>query len=200
MTIHVDTQTGAPIFVLNQMMMLSSIRDVYKKYGIHGIYYAVLFGWSGSPFASLTNDSIRDENVVKEVYGSKYYDPVQKEEIASEPFSCKEQYKQQDMKAAIKMITSLARVPIIEERNLFLKLLDRNQEDLKKEAEPTDFKGMEMIASAQKPLLLNRTALNKNLEAILIKEKEILLRSDPKASLSDFINKISPENLAEDDG
>lgn len=195
MTIYINTDTGAPMFVISQMMMIDSLREVYKRYGIHGIYYAVLFGWAGSPFASLTKESMRDENVCREVYGSTYYDPNKKELVTIENYQIKEQYLQDDMRAAIKIINELARVPIIEEKNLFLKLLDRNKEDLEREAHPQDLKGKIDIESNKKPLIENRQRMNKMLEEVLKKEKEVLLRSDSKASLSDFISKISPDTL-----
>lgn len=195
MTIYVNTDTGAPMFVLGQMMQIESLRVVYKKYGIHGIYYAVLFGWAGSPFATLTKDSLRDENVCREVYGSTYYDPNTKELVTMENYQVKDQYLQDDMRLAIKTINELARVPIIEERNLYLKLLDRNKEDLEREAHPQDTKGKIDIEANKVKLITNRQTMNKMLEEVQKKEKEILLRSDSKASLSDFISKISPDFL-----
>ena len=195
MTIYVNNDNGAPMFVLNQMMMIESIRSVYKRYGIHGIYYAVLFGWQGSPFASLTSESMRDENVCREVYGNTYYDPNIKELVSMENYQVKEQYLQDDMRSAIQSINELARIPILEEKALYLKLLDQNKVDLQRQAHPEDYKGQDMIEENKKKLIINRQNLNKMLEDVQKKEKEILLRSDAKASLSDFINKISPDTL-----
>lgn len=192
MIIHVDTTTGSPLFVMDQMMMIGAIRDVYNKYGIHGIYYAVLFGWPGSPFYSVISEPARDELVVQEVYGTKYYDPVQKEEILTERFSCKEQFNQSDMKLAIQSINSLAPVPVLEEKYLYTRLLEINKSGLERQADPQDYKGQTEIAKAQKELFSSRKTLNAFLDEVHKKEKDILLKSDPQMSLSDFINKIIP--------
>lgn len=190
MIIHIDPKSGSPIFILGQMNMISSLRAVYEKYGIHGIYYAVLFGWPGSPYASVTDEEQRDAYVVKEVYGNTYYDSIRKEQITIEDFSVKEQYKAHDMAEAMKVIYDLARVPVIENRLLYLRLLDRNKLALDVEFHPDNHKGNNEMAGGQKVLLSNRTILEKNLNETMEREKEILMKSDPKMSLDDFINKI----------
>ena len=192
MIIHIDSQTGSPVFVLNQMMMLDALRIVYHKYGIHGIHYAVLFGWQGSPFAMITDDDARDGYVVREVYNSTYYDPIDKQSKKMENFSTKDQYKQEDMKNAIKIINELAPVPVIQNKLFYLKLLDKNKVALDQDdINPANKKGIADQAKNQELLLKNRNLLDKTLNEMLEREKELLMKSDPKTSLDDFITKIN---------
>ena len=188
MIMHIDPDTGSPSFVLDQMMMIKSLNAVYQKYGIHGIYYCVLFGWPASPFAMVTEEKERHELVVKEVYDSKYYDPIIKEEIYREKLQVKDQYKEAEIIEAISSINTLARVPVLEDKALYLKQLDKNKAAMDYEHNMKDVKGTTEREKYMKDLIANRKALNAILNEALISEKDTLLKKDPKASLDDFIN------------
>jgi len=191
MIIHIDVATGSPLFVVDQMTMISSIRQVYQKYGIHGIYYAVLYGWVGSPFYSITVEADRNKMVTREVYAGEYFDPVQKKQILpSEQYTCEDQYLQPEMREAIGMINSLARIPVVEDRVLYQKLLDQNKASLERQAAPDDYKGQTEIIKSHPDLFKNRKSLTQMIDEALKKEKEILAKSDPQISLNDFIDKV----------
>ncbi|MGG7664046.1 hypothetical protein [Dyadobacter sp. BHUBP1] len=191
MSIHIDPDTGSPVFILDQMMMVDELRAVYHRYGIHGIYYAVLFCWAGSPFASLTDQAERHEAVCRQVYRSVYYDPIKQDDVRRERLRSPRQYEQEDMVAAFRRISELARVPVLEEKLLYLGMLDRIKVALSVEFNPLDFKKAKEATEVQKNLLANSKAVSAALKEAMETERTMLLKHDPKASLDDFILKVT---------
>jgi len=186
---HIDPVSGAPLFVLDQMMMTGAVNNVYKRYGIHGIYYAVLFGWPGSPFASITSNEERDKLVFEEVYNRTYYDMIRKEEIAPKSNDYfRDQYTRADMKKAIDVIAKLARVPVIEEKNKIMGWIDGNSMAMDTKPHSANPLGAVKHAEDQGKLMKTRKELNNLLDEVLAKERDLLVKKDPLCSLDDYLH------------
>lgn len=187
MIIHVDPDSGSPLFVMDQIMMIRSLNTIYHKYGIHGIYYAVFFGWSGSPFATITNEEEKHDLIAAEVYGKPYYDPIQKEEVSQEKLRNKDQYKKPDMQEAIQIIGRLARVPVLEDKISYLRWLDDNTKAMDQPINKQNPMGIQERAKKQGELVKGRKEITALLDEAIERERNLLTKKDVLCSLSDFI-------------
>lgn len=75
LTIKIDTETKEPVYYFEQGFMVKEYRDIYKKYGVHGVNYAILFGWMGSPYKDRDLE-MRHKAVYKASFDIKQYDPL----------------------------------------------------------------------------------------------------------------------------
>lgn len=211
MTVHIDPLTGQPLFIMDQIMMIEVFREIYKEFGIHGIYYCVFFGWSASPYASITNIEEKHALVSEEVNDSKYYDPVTKtderrskravpcplpprplvEGSNGKPIPKSEREKKEDERIAMiikgcNRVNKLARVPVLESKIQYMAIIDRIWDGLKQPFDGRDLAKAKDGAALQKVLLSNRKDAENNLEDVLRQEREILTKADTMASLNDF--------------
>lgn len=211
MTVHVDPLTGQPLFIMDQIMMIEVFREIYKRYGIHGIYYCVFFGWAASPYASITDIHEKHKLVCEEIEGAIYYDPVTKTEqrrwqrpiplpetprppavdANKRPIEKSKSEKERDEYAlqiikGCNRVNKLARVPVLESKIQYLAIIDRIWDGLKQPFDPRDLAKARDAAALQKTLLGNRKDAENNLEDVLRQEREILTKADVMASLNDF--------------
>lgn len=211
MVVHVDPLTGQPLFIMDQIMMIETLRKVYERYGIHGIYYCVFFGWAASPYASVTDIHEKHKLVCEEIEGAVYYDPVTKTEqrrwqrpipIPEPPRAPvkdangrviektksekdRDEYANQIIKACSR-VNKLARVPVLESKIQYMAIIDRIWDGLKQPFDGRDLAKAKDGAALQKLLLGNRKDAENNLEDVLRQEREILTKADTMASLNDF--------------
>lgn len=189
MITHIHPETGMPIFVLDQIVMVKELKAVYDKYGIHGINYCFLFGWAGSPFATITDVIERHKLVYKQVYSSTYYDNVMQEEVKPNQVNLSKQtnqYEQVEIVAACEMIKKLARVIVLEDKvsNYIIR------DNIRKNLEDATKKLTKDSVTQEKILLTNDGMVAKKIDAIILREREILAKTDYKASLSDFFSEL----------
>lgn len=187
MIAHIHPETGMPVFVYQQIAVIPDLKAVYDKYGIHGINYCFMYGWSGSPFATITDDKERHDAVDNEVYEKKpkFYDPVLEQEVGDRDIKLRKktnQYSDQLIISACEIINKLARVPVLEDKKNYLSQQDVTQKRLNNL--PADDKE---ASTVQKNFLSSAKVISIELDRISERERNILAKKDYKASLDDFM-------------
>lgn len=151
MKILINKETGIPMFPLDQLLMDPAIKSCYDKFGVHGLHYAVLFGWEGSPYKTKTDVEQRHQLVYDSVRHLELYDTM-KNKLISPTYNkmIPNMYVNPFVIKAIEVINTLARIPVLEMRNYYLIQLDL----LKKQASEIKFGKKEK----EDPVQLKKTA------------------------------------------
>ena len=185
MKIYFQKDTGTPIFMLDQLLMDSALKECYKHFGIHGLYYAILFGWNGSPYRSKTNIEERDQLAYDSVKTLEIFDSY-KDKIAKPDKLTKDMYKNPFIKKAIETINELAKVPILELKYFFLKQIETLRlqiETVKWDKDPTILKKQ---VDTHKGIMESIKKMTTEIEIIDAKIEEIF-RNEKLPSLNDII-------------
>lgn len=111
------------MFPIEQMLMIPDCHTCYKNYGIHGLYYAILFGWAGSPYRNKTNEEERDTTVYDAIRLTEIFD-YNKGKMAKPDKTHREMYKNPHIKKAIQAIIQHARIPTLELRAYYTQQID----------------------------------------------------------------------------
>lgn len=140
MFIGINNQDGLPIFAVDQFMIIPAVRDCYRYYGIHGVYYAILFGWEGSPYRGKPDLNERNTLAYMAIKDVELYDPVKDRRVrASQKIYKDNMYENNYIKQCINAINSLVRTPMLEQRTYYLTQIDELRAQQKKMIlDPTD--------------------------------------------------------------
>lgn len=171
------------MFPLDQMLMDPACKDCYDKFGIHGMHYAVLFGWDGSPYKTKTDEDQRHDLVYSSVKHMDLYDTMKNKMVLAQNAKITQIVKDNVfVKKAIAVINTLARIPALEMRNYYFQQMDslKKQADkikYKDGADPGDVKKtadtqalfMNQIRAMEKAI----DEIDKKLEAMFYQEKHV---------------------------
>lgn len=187
------------MFPLDQMLMVKELRECYKYYGIHGLHYAVLFGWEGSPYKNELDLSIRDKMVYDDVYADELYDMNKGAFVNNLKQRHREMYKAPMIMASIRALNLIARVPQIELNNYYEEQIATLKEQANMSWKAGNTRELKEQAQAQKLLLDNIKTLQKNQKEIL-DEIASTMKVQVVASLNDFmLNKDGKIGIDDED-
>jgi len=185
--IAINPETGSAMFPLNQMLMIQELKECYKYFGAHGLSYAVLFGWEGSPYKSEIKEEVRDKQVYDAVYSEDIYDINKKKYVLESNLKTriKEMYKNHFIIKAVKAINRAAPVPQLEMYHYYGEQIEK----LKKEIDvvwDADIVKKQKQASTQNSQLKNINEMEKAQKAVKQQMSDVM-RIQKIASLNDFI-------------
>lgn len=72
MFLLLEEDTYRPLMPMDQMLLMKEFEAVHKIWGARGIYFAVLYGWKGSPFAD-EEEKAREANVLERISNPNWY-------------------------------------------------------------------------------------------------------------------------------
>lgn len=119
MKIIINKDTGIPMFPQDQMMLVPALKDCYRHFGLHGLHYAVLWGWEGSPYKTLVDEIERDVVCYDALRVVDLYDVV-KGKLAKPDKVTQNMYENVFIKKAVEAINNIAPVPQLQLRNYYL--------------------------------------------------------------------------------
>jgi hypothetical protein len=154
------------VFLQDQIMMVPAIKECYRHWGLHGLHYAVLFGWQGSPYLTELDPEKRDILAYDAVRNTELYDYA-KEKMAKPDKVTKQMYQNVFVKRAIEAFNALAPVPQLHSRNYFGKQIVNIRKQLEQLKFDTDD-----VALLQKASKVYET-LNKQMKDMNKEMKEI---------------------------
>lgn len=197
--IAINPDTGSAMFPLNQMLMIQELKECYKFFGVHGLTYAVLFGWEGSPYKGELNEEVRDKQVYDAVYSEDIFDINKKKYVLETNLKTriKEMYRNHFIIKAIKAINRTAPVPQLEMYHYYGEQI----EALKKEIDvkwDADIVKKQKQASTQNSQLKNIAEMEKAQRSVKA-EMTSVMRIQKIASLNDFIRNIQQGTLGVSD-
>ena len=184
MIIIIDRETRIPMFSIEQMLMMKETRECYLEYGIHGLYYCVLFGWKGSPYFSVVDENKRDEMVSEDVMSMQYYDPNEGKTITRPQWKHEKMYTSKLIVNAIKKIEEVTPSALIDDYNYFEKLRENIKEEASIEWDP-DPTIKAKQATMQKVFLDNLEKLRAS-QLDILQQIEDMFKLNKLASINDF--------------
>lgn len=119
--IRID-ELGVPVFILDQLLMIKEIREVYTKYSSGSIEYCILFGWEASPFMNVREESERHEFVMTELELGGWCPDVSHIKRTHGNF-----YQKEAVKEAISVINKVFNVPLFEQVEYYKKQIDSSR-------------------------------------------------------------------------
>jgi len=185
MKISIQKETGTPMFMLDQLLLNSTVKECYKHFGIHGLHYAILFGWTGSPYRSKADIEERDMLAYDAVKSTELYDTV-KGKIAKSDKLTRHMYKNPFIKQAINTINELAKVPILELRYFFVKEIDILKQQIENVKWDKDATTLKKQVDTHKIIMESIKNMTKEIESIDAKIEE-KFKIEKYPSLNDLI-------------
>ena len=189
MNIYIDTDTLEPMFLTDQLMMISEFKDVYRQFGFQGIHYVVLHGWKGSPYSLYHIDETeRDSIVVDDIKSRDTYDPIKQLWIEGKKWTHKEAHKLPAMVKATKKLNFVAKVELFELKEFYQLQLTRLQNSLTGlDFNTDDDIKLRKNSLTQKELIGNLSLMRAEIEK-LDEKIHAKMKSTQEASLNDFLN------------
>lgn len=187
------------MFPVEQLLMVSAVQKMYSMYGIHGLYYAIYFGWEGSPFRSIEDKQERSERVMAEIFEQEYWDPSKKKHVPCSKMHSKKNpfFQEHTMKPAIEAINSLAPVPQIESYNFLESQIHNLRKEMSKvKVDQNDPNKLSVQMKNLQTLLGNIKDMEK-LRDQAMEEISSVMKEQEMCSLNDFIVKVGTKLFEE---
>lgn len=191
MKIFIDKDTLMPLFAMDQMLMIDEFKVVYKQFGMQGIVYTVLFGWTGSPYVKSTiKEDERDILVMDNINNTDIYDPVKEKFVTNSHLKAKEMYQLPAVKIAIKRLNQLCPVQLLELSLFYEEQIINTKRSIKDIDENSrtekDPDKIGKSVAAKSKLFTALESLTRQFDEIQ-KKIETTMQTQTEASLNDFL-------------